>query len=77
MPNDVPRRILGPIDLRPDDGAHIANRDLQSTRRRALRLAADVDGGPGEGQGHGRVDARGGEEGANVGDTGPSGGVFV
>ena len=65
MPDDKPRRVLGAIDLRADDSATIPDGNLHRVRHRALRLAADVDGGPGEDEAGGGVDACGGEESAD------------
>ena len=62
---------------RTDHGAQVADSDLQGVGSGALGLAADVDGGPAEGQGDGWVDACGGEEGADVGDAGSLSWVLV
>lgn len=75
MSQHIARPIITPIQLGADDGAQIANGDLHGVGGRALRLAGDVDGGPAQRQRDGRVDAAGGEEGAEVGDARVVGGM--
>ena len=64
-----PATIITPVQLRSEHGAKIADADLHGVSRRALRLARDVVGGPREDDSGGRVDARGGEDGADVGEA--------
>lgn len=63
------RCVARTVQLRTDDGAEVANGDLHAAGRGAFRRAGDVDGGPGEDEGGGRVDASGAEEGAEVADA--------
>lgn len=77
MTNNIPRRVTRPIQLRANNSADIPDRNLHGVGGGALRLSADVDGRPGEAEGHGGVDACGGEEGAGVGDAGFVGWVGV
>ena len=70
MPDIECRRVLAAVQLGPHHSAQIADSDLQAAGHRALRRAGDVDGGPAQSQGGGGVDAGGGEEGAEVTDTG-------
>lgn len=69
MADNVPRRVLGPVNLRANDGAQVADRNLHRVGDGALRLARDVDGGPREGERRRGVDAARGEEGAHVRDA--------
>lgn len=65
------------IQLRPNHRPQIPNRNLQRIRRRALRLPAHIHGWPGQRESDSGVDARGGEEDADVAYAGAFGGVFV
>lgn len=77
MPHDVPRPVIRPVQLRAQHGAAVADRDLHGVAHGTLRLSGDVDGGPGQHERGGRVDAPRGEEGAHIRDTGPAGRVRV
>lgn len=69
MTQEIPRRRLSPVQLRAQHSAQIPNRDLHGVGDAALRLARDVVRRPRKHDGHGRVDACGGEEGAQVRDA--------
>nr|POE94431.1 hypothetical protein CFP56_16671 [Quercus suber] len=75
--HDVPRPIRGAVQLRADDGAQVADRDLECRGRRSFGLAGDVDRRPAEGHGDGWVDAGGGEEDAHVRNSRTGFGVGV
>lgn len=66
---NVPRRRLGPVQLRSEDCSAVSDGDLHGVCGGALGLAGDVDCGPGEDERDRRVDADGGEEGADVRDA--------
>ena len=65
-----PGARVRPVQLRAQHGPHVAHRDLQRVGRCALRLPGDIVRGPGEDDGCGGVDARGGENGADVAGAG-------
>lgn len=71
MPEIEPRARLGPVQLRPQHGAQVPDRDLHRVRRRALRLARHVVRRPREHDRRGGVDAGGGQDRAGVADPRP------
>lgn len=77
MADEVPRAVVGAVELRAQHGAQVPDRDLHRVGDGALRLARHVDGGPREGERRRGVDAAGREEGAHVGDAGAAGRVGV
>lgn len=77
MPNNIPRRVLGTINLRADNGTQVSDRDLHRVGDSALRLARDIDGGPREGKCRRGVNTAGREEGAHVRDARAAGRVGV
>jgi hypothetical protein len=70
MSNNVSWAITRSVQLRSNDRTNVADGDLHCISRRALRLATDVDGWPGEAKCDRWVDAGGGKKGADVGDSG-------
>jgi len=70
MSQKPPRRRLRPIQLRAQHGAQIPNGNRHRRGSRALRLARHVGRWPRQHDGGRRVDAGGGEDGADVGDAG-------
>lgn len=73
----VARPVVGTVQLGAQDGAAVPYGDLHGVGDGALRLARDIDGGPRERQGRGRVDSPGREEGPEVGYPRAPGGVGV
>ena len=74
MAHEEPGRGLRPIQLRAQDRAEVADRDLHGIGRGALGLAADVVGGPRQHDGRGRVDARRRQDDAKVTEPGRAAG---
>jgi hypothetical protein len=70
MSDDVSRAVTRSVQLRSNDRTDVTDRDLHCIGGCALRLAADVDGWPGETECYRWVDAGGGKESADVGDSG-------
>ena len=70
MSDYVSRTVTRSIQLRSNDRTDVTDCDLHRIGRGALRLAADVDGWPGETECYRWVDAGGGKESADVGDSG-------
>lgn len=70
MSQEIPRRCLGTVQLRPQHGSQVPDGDLHGVGDAAFRLPRDVVRRPGEDNSHGGVDACCGEEGAQVGDSG-------
>lgn len=66
----VSRAVTWSVQLRSDDCTNVADGNLHRIGCCALRLAADIDRGPGETECNGGVDAGGGEKGTHVGDSG-------
>jgi len=68
--NNIPRAVTWSVELCSNNRADVSDSDLHSIGRCALRLAADVDGRPGETECNGGVDAGGRKESTDVGDSG-------
>ena len=61
-----PRSVVGSVQLRAHDSTQVADADLHRVRRRALRLTRDVNCRPRKYQRRRGINARSGEEGAQV-----------
>lgn len=77
MPENIPRPIVRPVQLRAQARTAVPDRDLHRVRDRALGLPRHVDGGPRQRQRGCWVDASRGEEGAEVRDTRSRDGILV
>ena len=64
MPDDVARPVVGAVQLCAQDGPQVSDSDLHRIGDSALCLSRHIDGGPGEHQRRGRIDAARGEESA-------------
>lgn len=77
MAQHISGPTIRPIQLRPQHRTQIPHANLQRIRRRALRLATDVDGRPAQDERDRGIDAAGCEESAEVRDAGAGARVFV
>lgn len=71
VPKVIPRTALGTVELRPDDGAAVANRDLHGVGNAAFRLSRDIVCRPRQHDRNSRVDTCCGEDSAEIGNAGP------
>jgi hypothetical protein len=70
MSDNVSRAVTWSVKLRSNDRTDVADGNLHCVGSCALRLAADVDGRPGETECDRWVDTSRGEESADIGDSG-------
>lgn len=77
VPKDIPRSIVGSVQLRSQHGTAISNRDLHGVRNGSFCLSAHVDGRPRKCERCRGVDATCRKECAQVGNTRASRGVGV